>query len=135
MDRGKRYQVIGVKEINAALGFERLKDAVGREDTSCAAEIGGALGVQYLLTGSVGVLGKELLVQLTLMDVTSATVIERGRGVVANDENLYRQADGAPRCALRNIAGRLTMHGSRHSGWVRHRARENRTLVHTDLSA
>ncbi len=87
-----KYSVIGMEDINAMLGFERLKDAVGCADTTCAAEIGGALGVEYLLTGSVSILGEELLVQLTLMDVKHAKVLERAQSAVPDNENDYRRA-------------------------------------------
>jgi TolB-like protein len=92
LDASKRYQVLGANDINAMLGLERMKDAVGCTDTVCAAEIGGALGVEFLLTGSVGTLGDELLVQLTLLDVKNGSVVQRGRGIVTNDEKLYRKA-------------------------------------------
>ncbi|OGQ77270.1 MAG: hypothetical protein A2289_02260 [Deltaproteobacteria bacterium RIFOXYA12_FULL_58_15] len=45
--------VIGSQDINAMLGLDKMKDALGCTDLSCAADIGGALGVDFVLTGSV----------------------------------------------------------------------------------
>ena len=41
-------------------------------DTSCLVEIGGALGVDYLVSGSVGKLGDAFVIILKLMDVHEA---------------------------------------------------------------
>src|SRR3954469_24747603 len=51
--RTRGQSVIGKSDIEALLGLERMKDAVGCTDTSCLAEIGGALGVDEMVTGAV----------------------------------------------------------------------------------
>src|SRR5262245_43021401 len=48
------YELVTGADINATLGLEKMKDALGCADTACAAEIGGALGVDLLLSGTVG---------------------------------------------------------------------------------
>ncbi|HET6345001.1 MAG TPA: hypothetical protein VFH51_08715, partial [Myxococcota bacterium] len=63
-----RYNVIGAADINAMLGLEKMRDLAGCSDAACAAQIGGALGVDYLLSGNASVLGNELIVSLTLID-------------------------------------------------------------------
>src|SRR5690349_3537294 len=45
LGRRSGVQVIGASDINALLGLEKMKEAVGCDDVACAAEIGGALGV------------------------------------------------------------------------------------------
>ena len=90
-DSGK-FQVLGINDINAMLGLEKMKTVMGCSDVACAVEIGGALGVNYLFTGSVSRLGDELIVQLTLIDTQESRVVRRGRGTVENDETLYRKA-------------------------------------------
>jgi hypothetical protein len=92
MDAGKRYEVLSVSDINAMIGFERLKDLTGCSDVACGAEIGGALGVELLVSGSVSILGDELIVQVALIDTKIPKVVSRGRSVVKNDEKLYRKA-------------------------------------------
>jgi hypothetical protein len=92
LDASRRYRVISSADINAMLGLEKMKDAAGCDDVACAAEIGGALGVKYLVSGSVSRLGHEFIVQVSLIDVSRATVMERGRAVVEDDERNYRTA-------------------------------------------
>lgn len=92
LDRAGQYQVIGAADINAMLGLERMKEAVGCSDVACAAEIGGALGVDFLVSGSAARLGKELLVQLTLIDIRASRVLKRGQAAVPDDEGRYREA-------------------------------------------
>ncbi len=70
-------RVIGMVDIENMLGLERLKDIAGCDDTACAAEIGGALGVDFLLTGSVGQVGSYLIVSLTLIDVRNSRPVGR----------------------------------------------------------
>jgi TolB-like protein len=70
-------RVIGMVDIENMLGLERLKDVAGCEDTACAAEIGGALGVDFLLTGSVGQVGSYTIVSFTLIDVHASRPVGR----------------------------------------------------------
>ncbi|RMG19773.1 MAG: hypothetical protein D6729_04420, partial [Deltaproteobacteria bacterium] len=77
------YQVIGASEIQALLGLEAQRQLLGcSEDSSCLAEIGGALGAERALTGDVARIGSSLVVNLSLLDPSSATVVARvGRRV------------------------------------------------------
>ncbi|MBI5508616.1 MAG: hypothetical protein HY903_07675 [Deltaproteobacteria bacterium] len=72
-----RYRVLGPADLNALLGVEALKDAVGCDDVSCAAEIGGALGAPLLVAGQLGKLGDQLLLSLRLMDTVGPAVLRR----------------------------------------------------------
>ncbi len=102
LDDAGTYAVIGTEEIDAMLGLEEMKDALGCDDASCAAEIGGALGVGYLVTGTVSRLGDEVIVQLSLVDVRSVRVVGRGKAVVPNDETRFR---GAIEAAVAAVLG------------------------------
>ncbi len=77
----KKFEGLGVisrEEIKTMLRFQAEKSALScDDDTSCLVEIGGALGVDYLVTGSVGKLGDSFVVTLKLMDVHRATVASR----------------------------------------------------------
>lgn len=64
------YEVISSGDIVAMLGFEKQKQALGcAEETSCLAELGGALGATYLLSGQVGTIGTQYRVSLILAAV------------------------------------------------------------------
>jgi TolB-like protein len=72
------YEVIGKSDISAMLGFERQKKVMGcTEESSCLAEIGGALGVDFILVGSLGRIGTLQRLDLKLVDVKKSRV--RGR--------------------------------------------------------
>jgi TolB-like protein len=77
----KKFEGLGVisrGEIQAMLRFESERQALQcTSDISCLVEIGGALGVDYLVGGSVGRLGDAFVVTLKLMDVAAAEVVSR----------------------------------------------------------
>jgi TolB-like protein len=70
--------VIGKSDINSIVGFEKQKQVMGcAEDSTCLAEIGGALGVDYILVGSLGGLGDLFRIDLKLVDAKRAKVRAR----------------------------------------------------------
>jgi hypothetical protein len=64
--------VIGSKEVDAMLGYEQKKQLSGCTDTSCMVAIGGALGVDKILMGSVGKLGESYTLNLKLINIREA---------------------------------------------------------------
>ncbi|MDP7039294.1 MAG: PEGA domain-containing protein [Myxococcota bacterium] len=72
------YTVISQSDINAMLGFDRQKELMGCDDVACTAELGGALGVDAILAGNVGVLGTTYVLSLKLINTQDATVLARG---------------------------------------------------------
>ncbi len=92
VDGAGRYKVLGAADINAMLGLEKMKDGVGCEDTACAAQIGGALGVRKLVFGSASKLGSRMIVSLGLLDTVSAESEGRAKVEVDDDENQYGYA-------------------------------------------
>ena len=77
----KRIQgasVIGKEDIAAMLDLEGQKQVLGCDsDTSCLAEIGGALGVDKLVVGQVGKLAENFIISLRLISPTTARVDNR----------------------------------------------------------
>jgi hypothetical protein len=71
------FEAVGPDDINAMLGFERTKQAVGCDDATCIAEIGGALGVDYLAIGKIAIVDETPFVTLKLIDVSKARVLAR----------------------------------------------------------
>ena len=51
---------------------------MGCDDLACTAELGGALGVDAILAGNVGVLGTTYVLSLKLINTQDATVLARG---------------------------------------------------------
>ena len=72
------FTVISREDIKSMLGFEEDKRLVGCEsDMACMAEIGGALGVEFITSGSVGKLGQMHVLNLQLIDIKRAKVEAR----------------------------------------------------------
>ena len=71
------FEAIGPTDISAMLGFEKTKEAVGCDDASCMAELGNALGVDYLAAGNISTLDASIVVTLKLIDVKATRVLAR----------------------------------------------------------
>ena len=78
--------VVSKADIAAIVGFEKEKTLLGcSDDSSCLAEIGGALGVDYMVTGQVGQIGSRYRLSLLLVDVRKGKVV--GRAADFSDKN------------------------------------------------
>jgi TolB-like protein len=87
------YEVVSQSDINAMLGFERQKRALGcSEDSSCLAEIGGALGVDFMLTGQVGQIGSRYRISVLAVDTRKARVVARAAQFCEQDEDALARA-------------------------------------------
>jgi hypothetical protein len=71
--------VIGADEVRAMVGLQREKSLLGCGDTSCLTEIGGALGAERIVIGSLSLFGKSTyLLDLKLLDTRTARVLQEG---------------------------------------------------------
>ncbi|NOZ87810.1 MAG: hypothetical protein GXP49_16425 [Deltaproteobacteria bacterium] len=68
------YEVVTRSDIESMLGLEKAKEFIGCDDASCLAEIGGVLGVQYLVTGNVALFGGVYAINLKIIDIKHAKV-------------------------------------------------------------
>jgi TolB-like protein len=69
-------RVITESDVRSMLAYEEKRQALGCDDDSpsCLAEIGGALGVERLVAGTVSRLGDLYAVNLRVIDIASAEV-------------------------------------------------------------
>lgn len=76
--------VLTQSDVAALLGAERTRQMLGCSDSGCIAELGGALGADRVVHGSIGRVGGSLVVNLSALDprraATAASVSERLRG-------------------------------------------------------
>jgi TolB-like protein len=86
------YDVISQSDISAMIGFEKQKKMLGCDETSCLAEIGGALGVDYLITGQVGQIGTRYRISLLVVDSRKARVIGRAANFCDQNEDALARA-------------------------------------------
>lgn len=91
LSRSGRLDVIGQSDITALLGLERERQLTGCSDasSSCMAEIGAALGAPFLVSGSVGRAGKQLRVDLKLVQVEGGRVLAREGEVLQGEDDWY----------------------------------------------
>jgi len=84
------HEVITKSDIQSMIGLERSKELLACDDASCIAEIGGALGVQLMVTGNVGKFGTVYAVNLKLIDVRAAKV----------ENSVFRKVPGGEQALL-----------------------------------
>jgi hypothetical protein len=76
--------VLTQADVAALLGVEKTRQMLGCTESGCVAEIGGALGADRVVHGSVGRIGESLVVNLSALDpkraTAAASVSERLRG-------------------------------------------------------
>ncbi|MBW2704397.1 MAG: hypothetical protein JRF33_26565 [Deltaproteobacteria bacterium] len=70
------YEVIGKSDIRAALQLGQQKQMLGCDSDNCMADIGGALGVHWMVMGNLSLFGKTYLLNLTLLDVERVKAVQ-----------------------------------------------------------
>ncbi len=86
------FRVVGKSDIQAALQLEEQKLLLGCSDDSCIAEIGGALGVRWVVIGNISKFGKTYLLNLKLMDVAEIKVLSGLSKKVTGGEDMLIDA-------------------------------------------
>ena len=84
-----RYKVLGMSDVKAMVGFDKIKDVMGCDDVSCAVQLGGALGVRYIVAGSVTSLEGDIIITLKMLDVQAAVVLDRATADARNNPHNY----------------------------------------------
>lgn len=78
--RAPKFSVISSDEIRSLLALEKQRQQLGCENVSCLAEIGGALGAQEMVTGSLALFGDLYVLSLKRVDVSRASVLREASG-------------------------------------------------------
>ncbi|MGQ0508557.1 MAG: FlgO family outer membrane protein [Myxococcaceae bacterium] len=80
-------------EISTMLGFERQKELMGCSDksSSCLAELANALGVDGLVTGTVGKFGKSYQVNIKVLNAADARPLAAHSARVKDEEELIEE--------------------------------------------
>jgi hypothetical protein len=99
--RSPGVSVMTDADVAAVIGVERQRQLLGCSDSSCLTEIGGALGVDRIVHGSVGRVGGSLVVNLTSIDPAA------GRPVASVSERLKGGSDEAFLDALPSLTYQL----------------------------
>ncbi|MDF1564558.1 MAG: hypothetical protein P1V51_16050 [Deltaproteobacteria bacterium] len=89
LGQGGKNKVIGPSDIQAMLGLEGQKQLLGCEsDTSCLAELGGALGARHAAYADLSRLGSTIVFNLVLLDVENTQVVSRLSRTVKLEDTL-----------------------------------------------
>ncbi len=101
------FDVLSRSEIQQMVAFEQQKQLLGCEsDTSCLVELGGALGVALLVTGSAGKVGASYILNLALTDTSRAQVLAREQREIRDANQLTKETQGAARFLVRSLLAR-----------------------------
>jgi hypothetical protein len=86
--RNPGAHVISSADLHAMLGLEREKRMLGCEESaSCMAEVGGAMGVDELVAGRLGMVGRTWVLELHRTDVPRAQVVSSAVRTVRGEED------------------------------------------------
>jgi hypothetical protein len=77
VSRDRNLAVTSGADLRALVKLEEQKQAFGCDESSCLADLAGALGADLIVSGSVGQLGTLQVVSLTLYDAAKQTAIAR----------------------------------------------------------
>ncbi len=100
------FKAISTQEIKQMLAFESQKQLLGCDEVSCLAEIGGALGADFLVTGQISLVGDAYILQLQLANIAMAKIEARvSREYSGDTKGVFGELRTATRLLVRNLLG------------------------------
>ncbi|MBK8009930.1 MAG: PEGA domain-containing protein [Deltaproteobacteria bacterium] len=101
------FKAISTQEIKQMLAFEAQKQVLGCDEVSCLAEIGGALGADFLITGNISMLGGTFIIQLQLASIAEARIEARiSREHAGELKGIFGELRTATRLLVRDLLGK-----------------------------
>lgn len=91
LGRTERVEAMGASDVQAVLGLERQKQVLGctEASSSCLAEISSALGAPWLVSGTLGQLGKAMRLDLKLIRVRDGKAVFRDGKVLKDESEVF----------------------------------------------
>ena len=94
--RSGKYTLVSPEEMEALDAELARQLSGGCDQASCVAQLGGALGAQYLLTGSLGLIGKTYVLNLKLIDIETTSAKANAKPIMASSlDEIVRRVDEA----------------------------------------
>jgi hypothetical protein len=84
-------RTVSPDDLQLMLSVEKQKDAMGCDDVRCIAELGGALGTDYVIHGQIGLVGTQYNLTLTAIDAKHSAAVARVSNLVAGTEDALMQ--------------------------------------------
>ncbi len=89
IDRRGYFRSLTSKDVQTILGLERQKQLMGcAEASSCLAELAGAMGAPYLLSGTISQIGPSLQLSMQMIDVSKSQVVARSIRIARDAQGL-----------------------------------------------
>ncbi len=85
-------RVVTRADLRAVIGQQRERELLGCDDASCFAELGGAVGAQWLVHGRLARLGGTIVVDAAIIDARTGIAAGRVAAVAGKDEELLDAA-------------------------------------------
>jgi TolB-like protein len=103
------FRVIGKSDISSMLSLEEQKQRLNAcDDQACLAEIGGALGVRWVVVGNVSLFGDTYLLNMKLIDVEQARVAGRvSKSIKGGESKLIAELPSGARELFKAVADHL----------------------------
>lgn len=93
--RDPRAEVLTAADVRTATDFEATRQTLGCSESSCLIEIANALDARVVVSGVLGQLGADWVLQLTLLDVQAGRPLARVSLRAADAETLASAAEAA----------------------------------------
>lgn len=90
---GRFGSVISSTDVRALLSHEQQIQALGCNDSSCIAELGGALGVPLLVAPSLGAAGGKLILNVKVIAVDETDAVVRFTRLYPNEASLVAEIE------------------------------------------
>ncbi|MCC6806178.1 MAG: PEGA domain-containing protein [Deltaproteobacteria bacterium] len=118
------FKAISKQDIEQMLALEAMKESVGCSDVACLAEIGGALGADFMVTGSLIRVDQTYMLQLQLLNIRTSRPESRiTREYSGGPQGLFEEARVASKMLVRDLlearSGTLELKVSEESATVR----------------
>ena len=100
------FDAISTEDVKQMVQYEVQQQLLGCADDQCASRLGGALGADFVVSGSLTAAGSTSVLQLQLLNVTAASVDNRiSREHVGDADGLFAAVRGATKQLVREILG------------------------------
>ena len=104
LDRAGVFRIVSEDDVKRMVDFDQMKTALTCDDqASCLADIGAALGVPFMLTGTVAKLGSSYTLALTLVEIDKARVEKRTSAVFTDVDKLLAGLDTEVERAVQSL--------------------------------
>ena len=95
IDEVSDYVTVSGTEIKKLVALEGEKSAIGCEDSSCLAEVAGAMGASRVVFGRLAKLGNTMVLQLGLYDADKAAAVARKTVKASSIDGVAANLDSA----------------------------------------